>query len=239
MNNFTDSNTQHAPVATEPQNPELQNTQTEPNTHMEQTMTQTNQQHETTNSDLKSYVDPDPKFNDIVNSNIKFMQKGIYATPEQYLLLALAIEGSYLAESNPVQTIIKVKLSDSGNSIEDTAKILGRQADRPVIDKHLLSSKFKNHCKDHPYASCISDYQGDTAKPMRNKKDEVVHYGTHIIIHQATLPYLHGQDGLLDTIHLLPVPDGLTLTKPESFTEEEEAELAINNAERTLWHIQH
>jgi hypothetical protein len=73
---------------------------------------------------------------------------------------------------------------------------------------------------------------------MRNK-GEVVHYGTHIIVHQGAVPYMHDKEGLLDIISLPPVPDGLTLTKPESFTEEEEAELAINKAQRALWHIQH
>lgn len=238
MNNFTDSTTHQAPVETEPQDGQLQNTQTEPNTHVEQTMTQTNQQHEITSLDLTSYIDPDPQLIEIVNNDIRFMQKGIYASPDQTLLLALAIEGSYFAKSSPVQTIIKVKVGDPGNNINDTTKILARQAYCPIIDEYLQSSVFKNHCKVHPYATCISAYQGKPAKAMRNK-GELVHYGTHIIVHQGAVPYMHDKEGLLANISLPPVPDGLTLTKPESFTEEEEAELAINKAERALWHIQH
>lgn len=190
-------------------------------------------------ADPVSISEPDTELAEIVASTISFTQQVVHADSKQLLLMALAIEASYLAEVNNVPSVLKIKVGESGHNVDDIANVLAQQTYCSTVDEHLQSAVFRNHCKNNPYATCISAYKGNPAKHMRTTdNNKVVQYGTQFIVHQNTLSYKDGEEGLIDTITLAALAEGTTLPSPNDFTDLEKAKLDINSAKRKLWLLQ-
>ena len=181
--------------------------------------------------------EPDTDFAEIVASSIGYIQQGLNANAEQLLLIALTIEASYVAEVNYVPSVLKIKVGESGHNVDDIADVLAQQAYLPITDQHLQSALFKSHCRNSEYATCISAYKGNPAKHMRNN-NEPVPYGTQFIVHEKTLAYKDGEEGLIDTVTLAPLSEGAIVQSPNDFSHLEKAKLAVNNAKRNLWLLQ-
>ena len=190
-------------------------------------------------ADPVSISEPDTELAEIVASTISFTQQVVHADSKQLLLMALAIEASYLAGVNNVPSVLKIKVGESGHNVDDIANVLAQQTYCSTVDEHLQSAVFRNHCKNNPYGTCISAYKGNPAKHMRTTdNNKVVKYGTQFVVHQNTLSYKDGEEGLIDTITLAALAEGTTLPSPNDFTDLEKAKLAINSAKRELWLLQ-